>query len=131
MSKLITLSDASSIGIHAMILIKRADDSINAGEIANRTGNSKHHVAKILQQLTKQGYINSLRGPLGGFILKKKPRDISFLNIYESIEGPIEIEECSNSDKQKANNKCITHEIISNLSEKLKNYLSNQTLDKF
>ena len=131
MSKLITLSDASSIGIHAMILIKRAADSINAGEIADRTGNSKHHVAKILQQLTKQGYINSLRGPLGGFILKKKPRDISFLNIYESIEGPIEIEECSNSDKQKVNNKCITHKIISNLSKKLKNYMSNQTLDKF
>ena len=115
-----------------MILIKRASSSLNANEIAERTGNSKHHVAKILKQLTKLGYLSSVRGPLGGFTLKRDAQDINLLHIYESIEGPLETETCSESDINSIIlDMCITKDIVSRLTQKFKDYLESQTLDQY
>jgi len=91
MSKIVSLSEAASIALHGIILIARSENNLNVIKIAEETGNSKHHVAKVMQRLVKDGYIESQRGPSGGFVLKKDPKDISFLEIYETIEGKIEV----------------------------------------
>jgi DNA-binding IscR family transcriptional regulator len=49
MSKIISLSEAASIAIHGMVLIASAKENLNVIKISERTGASKHHVAKILR----------------------------------------------------------------------------------
>ena len=94
MAKIFSMSEAASIGIHSMVLIARNENGINAVKIAEQTGSSKNHISKVAQRLVKNDLLKSVRGPSGGFMLKKSASDITLLDIYESIEGPLDITDC-------------------------------------
>ena len=94
MSKIFSLSEAGSIAIHSMVLIASSDTKLNVVKISERTGSSKHHVAKVLQRLVKDNFLTSNRGPHGGFELKRPAEEINLLEVYESIEGKVEITTC-------------------------------------
>jgi Rrf2 family protein len=131
MSKPIALSEAVSIGIHGMILIAASKIPVNVVQIAKQSGTSRHHVAKIMQRLNKEGFLLSTRGPAGGFILSKPADTISFLEIYEAIEGKLEIPACPMDKKVCPFNKCITDNIMSRLSLEFKKFLEEHTLGAF
>lgn len=131
MSKIVSISEAASIALHGMILIARSDPSINVLQIAEKTGASRHHVAKIMQRLAKNNYLSSHRGPSGGFTLKKRPEDITFLEIYEAIEGNIEITPCPLDKPICPFDKCIMNNVTNKMTEKFREHLKNQTLDQY
>ena len=131
MSRILSLSEAASIAIHGMILVARSDKLVNVNQIAELTTSSRHHVAKVFQRLGKESFINSSRGPSGGFSLKMAPADISFLDIYEAIEGKIEITKCPLDKPICPFDKCIFNNVINDLTLEFRNYLEEQTLDKY
>jgi len=131
MSKVFSLSEAASIAIHGVILIAQHTEGLNVIQIAERTNTSKHHVAKVMQRLVKAGYLISHRGPSGGFILKKESSTISFLDIYETIEGPIELSSCPMDKTVCPFDKCIMNNVTSKMTIDFKNYLKDQTVDKY
>src|SRR6056297_2748452 len=131
MSKIVALSEAASIALHGMILIARSKKSMNVLAIAERTNTSKHHVAKVMQRLVKAGYLTSQRGPSGGFILRKKPENITFLEIYEIIEGVIEIGKCPMDKQVCPFDKCIMNNVTSKMTREFKEYLREQTIDQY
>ena len=131
MSKVFTLSEAASIALHGIILIAKETEGLNVIKIAERTDTSKHHVAKVMQRLVKSGYLTSQRGPSGGFILKKNPMDINFLDIYEVIEGPIEVGECPMDKQICPFDKCIMNNVTSKMTLEFKDFLSKQTVDQY
>lgn len=110
MSKIFKLSEAATIAVHAMVLIARAEscgEHLNVIHIADVTGSSRHHVAKVLQRLVKDDLLKSNRGPHGGFSLKQPASDVSLLMVYESIEGKIEIHDCPMDNAICPFDKCI------------------------
>ena len=131
MSKIVSLSEAASIALHGMILIARSGKMINVMQIAEKTCTSKHHVAKVLQRLVKDNYLISHRGPHGGFLLKKEPHEITFLELYEAIEGKIEIQKCPFDKPICPFDKCITQNITQKMTREFKEYLEKQTLDTY
>lgn len=131
MSRLISLSVAGSIAIHGMILIGRSKEALNVAHIAKITGTSRHHVAKVMQRLSKEGYLSSQRGPAGGFSLNKPPEKISFLDIYEAIEGKVIIPECMMDNEVCPFDKCIMNNILNDLSREFKNYLNKQLISDY
>jgi len=131
MSKIVSLSEAASIALHGMILIAREKKGMNVTKIAELTNTSKHHVAKIMQRLVKSGYLFSQRGPNGGFSLKKPSEKITFLEIYETIEGQIEINTCPMDKPVCPFDKCILNNVTSKMSVEFKQYLKEQTLDQY
>ena len=131
MSRVLNISEAASIAIHGIILVARSDKLVNVNHIAEQTSSSRHHVAKVFQRLAKENFVNSSRGPTGGFSLKKAPAEISFLDIYESIEGEIEITKCPLDKPICPFNKCIFKTIIKDLTLEFRSYLEEQTLDKY
>jgi len=131
MSKVFSLSEAASIALHGIILIAQEKGGLNVIKIAERTDTSKHHVAKVMQRLVKAGYLTSQRGPSGGFIMRRKPEDINFLEIYETIEGQIEVSECPMDKQVCPFNKCIMNNVTSKMTLEFKSFLENQTVDKY
>jgi len=131
MSKIVSLSEAASIALHGIILIAREKEGMNVVKIAESTNTSRHHVAKVMQRLVKSGYLISHRGPRGGFELKKKPEDISFLEIYETIEGTIEINTCPMDKPVCPFDKCILNNVTSKMSKEFREYLRNQTISEY
>lgn len=131
MAKVFTLSEAASIALHGVILIAQEQGGLNVLKIAERTSTSKHHVAKVMQRLVKAGYLTSQRGPSGGFVLKKDPKKVNFLELYEVIEGPIEVGECPMDKQICPFNKCIMNNVTSKMTLDFKEYLRKQTVYDF
>ena len=132
MSKIVTFSEASSLAIHAVVLIAQSGDQlINVNKIAEATGASKNHLAKVMQRLVKQGIVSSLRGPNGGFKMKIPAAEVSLYKIYESIEGPIIIEGCPLDRPICPFEKCIMGGIIHKVTADMKKYLIESTVDQF
>ncbi len=64
-------------------------DEISAAQKVPRA-----YLAKIFQTLTKKGFLRSVRGPGGGFALRKDPAEITLLDVIEAMEGEISLNEC-------------------------------------
>ena len=51
-------------------------------------------LAKLLQDLTRDGFLKSNKGPGGGFRLSLPAEDLSMLRIVEAIDGPGRFDRC-------------------------------------
>lgn len=132
MSKIFSLSEAGSIAIHGIVLIAQANDrTLNVNTISERTGSSKHHVAKVLQRLVKDNFLTSNRGPHGGFKLKRPAGEINLLEVYESIEGKIEITKCPMENPICPFDKCLFSNIIKEMTLGFKDYMGKQILSDY
>lgn len=94
MSRLVHISEAASLAIHSLALIASSKVKLNAKKIALILHVSQNHLAKILQILSRNEYLESNRGPGGGFLLKKNAGEISMLEIYQLIEGNVDCQFC-------------------------------------
>ena len=68
-------------------------NSIAAAEFIPR-----EFLAKILKDLTRGGILVSFQGVTGGYRLTNTPKDISFLDVIEAIEGPLHINLCTEQE---------------------------------
>lgn len=131
MSRIISISEAASIAIHSMVLIASADEGLNVTTIAERMGASKHHVAKIMQRLVKEGFLYSQRGPSGGFHLNKAADEISMLDVFETIEGKLTETDCPMDHPICPFGKCLMGGIVTKMTSEFKDYMSRQVLSDY
>jgi Rrf2 family protein len=131
MSRIVQLSEAVTIGLHSMVIIARSEELINVNKISEITGASKNHLAKVLQRLVKANFLRSNRGPAGGFLLKKKPEEITIISIYEAIEGIIETDGCPLEQKVCPFTKCLMGGIVKKTTEEFISYFKKQTLKDY
>ncbi len=131
MANVVQLSEASTLAMHAMMMIAMSKDKyLNVIDMAWRTNASRNHLSKVMQQLAKAQLVYSLRGPSGGFILAKNPSEITLLSIYEVIEGPINA--VDNSHKSTCPlEKCYLKELSDSFSLQMKVALEAKTLKDF
>ena len=74
MQKVLNISEAYSLALHSLALLASDNGrSLTTHQIASTLGASEAHLSKVMQRLTKAGFLNSSRGPGGGFALKKPP----------------------------------------------------------
>lgn len=133
MAHVIQFSEAAFIALHGMVLVAKANDGklVNVIHISERLNSSKHHVAKVMQRMVKDGYLNSHRGPSGGFSLKIPADDIRLLDLYESIEGKIEIGDCPLDHPVCKFDKCLFNNVTKKMTEEFVSYMKNETLSDF
>ncbi|MFL5260802.1 MAG: RrF2 family transcriptional regulator [Anaeromyxobacteraceae bacterium] len=95
LSGVVKFTEASSIALHTMaILAADPDRHVTIHEVAARLPVSENHLAKVLQRLARAGLVESVRGPGGGFTLSGDPERVTLLEVYEVIEGKLEIAGC-------------------------------------
>ena len=131
MAHVIQFSEAAFIALHGMVIVAKADELVNVVKISEQLNSSKHHVAKVMQRLVKDGYLTSHRGPTGGFALRIPPEDITLLELYESIEGRIVVGNCPMDNPVCPFDKCIFNNVTSKLTNDFIDYMKSQTLKDF
>jgi Rrf2 family transcriptional regulator, iron-sulfur cluster assembly transcription factor len=62
--------------------------------IAAETAIPPHFLAKILQDLARDGFLRSSKGPHGGFRLHIAPAELSMLQIVEAVDGAGRFKRC-------------------------------------
>lgn len=125
MSKVIRISEASSIAIHMLALIADSKSSLRTTELAELTSFSRNHISKVMQILVKNGYLDSGRGPRGGFMLKMKDKEITLLEIIELIEGTIEEKHCRIDENVCPFDDCVFGGIPEKLTKEFKQYFAS------
>jgi len=128
MATILKFSEAVSIAFHTMsYLSKNIDKMTGTKEIAESLKVSENHLSKILQRLVKAGFLESIRGPKGGFILKDKKNKISLLEVYEAVDGPLKLSNCLLGNSVCNNNdNCLFGNLIENINNQIKDYLKKK-----
>lgn len=86
-------ADYGLMAIH-YIAVQEALEPVSAKRIAEQFHIPAELLAKILQRLAKRGLIVSQNGPKGGYVLTRRPIDISVGEVVRALEGPISIVSC-------------------------------------
>jgi Rrf2 family protein len=84
--------------IRAVLYISKLGPSQRAAtsQIAKEQHIPPSFLAKIISQLSIAGLLQTSRGARGGVMLAKNPDEITLLEVVESIDGPIALNECVN-----------------------------------
>lgn len=131
MSTALNISEAASLGLHAMALLAAKEEHhLSAGEMAKHLKASEAHLAKVLQRLAHMGLVHSVRGPHGGFWLARRAEEISLLEIYEAIEGPLCGDTCLLESPVCYGTSCILGGLIETVNRQVREYLSGTKLSE-
>ncbi|EPZ41207.1 cysteine metabolism transcriptional regulator CymR [Alicyclobacillus acidoterrestris] len=68
-----------------------SDSPISLKSIAERQKLSEHYLEQLIAPLRNAGFVRSIRGAYGGYVLAKNPQDIVVKDIILTLEGPITI----------------------------------------
>ncbi len=107
-----------------LCISSKPDRIFRVSEISENRDIPKSFLAKIMQKLVKAGLIESIRGAKGGFLLAKKPSDITLLDIIEIMEGPILVNKCAiDKDKCDMSDVCTIHPVWVHLRDSIEKQL--------
>jgi Rrf2 family protein len=83
--------------LRAMLYLSQLEPNQRAAtsQIAEEQRIPPSFLAKIISQLSIAGLIHTSRGARGGVSLARTPEAISVLEVVEAIDGPIALNECS------------------------------------
>ncbi len=90
-------SKSCEYGLQAIIYIAlNASENKKVGlkEIAEQQEIPTQYLSKILQQLVKHKILDSMKGPNGGFFLKKNPEKLTLLEVVTIIDGTDLFDQC-------------------------------------
>ena len=62
---------------------------VQAKSIARRQAIPARFLEQVLHSMKKAGLVSSLRGAQGGYVLSKKPSEVSIADILEALDGPL------------------------------------------
>jgi Rrf2 family protein len=86
-------ADYGLMAIH-YIAVHEGAGAVSAKRIAEEFSIPSELLAKILQRLARERLIASQNGPRGGYVLARRPTEITVGEVVRAIEGPISIVSC-------------------------------------
>jgi Rrf2 family nitric oxide-sensitive transcriptional repressor len=93
---LMKFSKKTDMAIHGLwcLAMHEGKGTILVSEIAEMQNVSASYLEKIFQLLVKAGFVESIRGKNGGFLLAKKPQEISLSDVLKVTELDEPMFEC-------------------------------------
>ncbi|HEX7572847.1 MAG TPA: Rrf2 family transcriptional regulator [Bacteroidota bacterium] len=69
------------------LALQKEGERVSIKDLTKKLDIPYHFLAKIFQDLSRKGLLESLKGPGGGFSLGMAARDITLFHIVEAIDG--------------------------------------------
>lgn len=74
--------------------LKESEELTSTKEIATRYGVPQQLLAKTLQHMARDGIIEAVQGPAGGYRVATNLEQISMKDFFEKLEGPLGMMDC-------------------------------------
>ncbi len=71
------------------LALHHAEQPVCARSIAKRQSIPARFLEQVLHAMKKAGVVTSQRGAQGGYVLSRKPSDVSVADILDALEGPL------------------------------------------
>ena len=128
-------SKTCEYAIRALIYIaQKSKDGNRIGikEIASGIDSPEYFIAKILQDLSKKGFVQSAKGPNGGFYMDENNLKLSVADIVREMDGDklftgcgLGLKECSEDHP------CPIHNDFKHIRQDIKDMLDNSKIEMF
>jgi Rrf2 family protein len=129
-------SKTCEYAIRAVLFIARRSSNtgskVGIKEIADGIDAPEHFIAKILQDLSRRGMVQSMKGPGGGFYFERASLDYTLADIVRTIDGDkifsgcaLGLKHCSESQP------CPLHNDFKRIRAELQSVLESMKLGAF
>lgn len=117
-------------GLLYVAMLKEEKERVQLDEIADQLSVPRHFLGNVMKKLVREGVLNSMKGPYGGFCINDSTRKLTLYRLKE-ITGEVEdfdacilrLRKCSTA------NPCPMHNQVKSLREKWLHLLSSTTID--
>lgn len=126
------LTTKGRYAVTAMIDLSLNDNQgpVSLLEISDRQNISLSYLEQLFSKLRKEGLVNSMRGPGGGYSLSRAPREIAISSIILAVDENLDVTSCGSAavgcseDKKR----CLTHNLWRDLSNRIQSFLDDISL---
>jgi Rrf2 family protein len=125
------LSTRTRYGVRAIIELAQFEGKrpLQLKTIADRQDISVKYLEQLMGLLRAAGFVRSVRGSRGGYILGRQPEQIKVGEVFRCLEGPVTTTECTaNEDYCKRAADCVARDLWIEVETAIHNVLDSITL---
>lgn len=124
------LTTKGRFAVTAMIDVALNDGKgpVTLAGISERQKISLSYLEQLFGKLRRSDLVESVRGPGGGYRVARGLADISVAQIIQAVDEPMDATQCGGLENCHDDQRCMTHELWSNLNQCIQNYLVRVTL---
>lgn len=105
-------------------------EPVSVKDVAARQEISEKYLEQIISILNRAGFVRSIRGPQGGYVLTKAPKDYTVGMILRLTEGDLTTVDCyAGGIECERRSGCVTTRIWSQIDEAINGVIDNITLE--
>ena len=101
---------------------------ISLADISERQGISLSYLEQLFAKLRRQGLVKSVRGPGGGYQLKREGRLISVAEVVDAVNETVDATGCNQKGTCQSGEICLTHHLWMDLSNQIHGFLRGISL---
>jgi Rrf2 family transcriptional regulator, iron-sulfur cluster assembly transcription factor len=110
------------------LALRQAGGPVTLAGISERQHISLSYLEQLFGKLRRRDLVESVRGPGGGYCLARPAGEINVADIIQAVDEPIDATQCGGKENCRDEGRCMTHDLWSDLSTTIHDYLSNITL---
>ncbi len=127
------LSTKARYAVRAMVDLAMHCDQhpISRKEIAGRQDISPHYMEQLFAKLRDAEIIEAVRGPGGGYLLSKRPDEITVGAIVRAVDEVLAPAPCLRTESPLACERmptCVTHRLWEELNSRTDEFLDSKTI---
>ena len=101
---------------------------VTLADISLCQGISQSYLEQLFTKLRRAGLVRGMRGPGGGYQLAMPPEQITVARIIDAVDESIDVTQCGGQENCQKGERCLTHELWTDLSKQLHGFLEGITL---
>ena len=101
---------------------------VSLGDISRRQEISLSYLEQLFARLRRSALVSSVRGPGGGYRLRRPSAEISIAEIVDAVNEVYEATACEGKGGCQQGDVCLTHSLWGDLSQQIHAFLSGITL---
>ena len=105
-----------------------ADRAVTLTDIATHQSISISYLEQLFALLRSNGLVQGSRGPGGGYRLARPAAEISVAHIVTAVDEELDVTRCKGRESCQDGERCLTHDLWSELSDRLYEFLDGISL---
>ena len=120
------LTTKGRFAVTAMVdlAISGGERPVTLGDISERQKISLSYLEQLFGKLRRKALVSSVRGPGGGYRLTRPTAELSVGEIILAVDEPIDATQCGGKENCRDEQKCITHDLWTDLNRHIFEYLN-------